>query len=360
MTGNSIIINDDEYFLANAKGDVIRNLSKELGEMLTDATIDSTYNYIQGEYDIYNCLFDDNGSLIKAGLTEIIDYIPQRDEFIVIVNEEGDSEVVEYRRGGDNYWGVIDSGGKYVVEPRYDDKIEYFDDFDFYLCDNDDIYYSDEIIGKLDNSIDIDNNGNKIKLFKSADKFGIISTDGILLTPQYDLIYDVDMSSVLLLTLGKKLGIYDYEKKNTPEFIYDEIKPINDIDECYLILTRNEKKAIYDYEKNRITEFLFDHVSHNNAWWLFDKYVFHTQINELNGMVSLTDDGKHKTRIPNIFQTLKYISYETQNLGLIGLNSKTNRYEAFNHYLERIDSIEENSEEASLEEFKKLLTVKDF
>jgi hypothetical protein len=359
MSENSLICNDENYYVVNANGDIIRNLTEELGEMLTDATIDSAYNYIEGQYDIYSCLFDDNGRLIKAGLTEIIKYIPQRDEFIVTVNEEGDSDVAQYRGGGDDYWGVIDSSGQYVVEPRYGGRIEYFADFDFYLCDNV-IYLNGELVGELDASIDIDTEGHKIKLFKRASKFGLISIDGILLDARYDFISDVDTSSLLLLRMGYKLGIYDYEKKNTPEFIYDEIKVINDTDECYLILTQDGKKAIYDYEKNRLTEFLFDQVSENNTWFSYGEFAFYTQVNGLYGMVSLTDATKHRVRIPHIFQTLKYIGFGNRQLGLIGLNLKTSRFEVFDDSLESIESIEEGSEEAALEKFKELLKIKDF
>jgi hypothetical protein len=359
MSVNSLICDDDQYFVVNADGDLIRNLSEELGEMLTDATLDTTYNYIEGQYGIYTCLFDDDGHLIKAGLTEIIKYIPQRDEFIVTVNVEGDSDVAEYRGGGDDYWGVIDSSGQYVVEPRYDGGIKYFADFDFYLCDNF-ICLNGEFIGELDAGIDIDTNGSKIKTFRSANKFGLISTDGILLDAHYDFIHEIDISSILLLGMGQKVGIYDYEKKNTPEIIYDEIKVINDTDECYLILTRDGKKAIYDYEKNRLTEFSFDRVSENNTWFILGDFAFFTQINGLYGMVSLTDDTKHRVRIPHIFQTLKYIGFRKQQLGLIGLNSKTSRYEVFDDCLESIYSIEEASEEAALEKFKELIKINDF
>jgi hypothetical protein len=323
---NRIIDSPEGYLLLDESGDVLKNLTSELEyEIHEEPIIFIDEGYIQARYSDnfsgeYWCLFGLQGHLIKKGLSDIFKYIPNRDEFIVIVNENGDSEVLEYTRGGADYWAVIDSNGSYVIGPEFTDEIEYFPKFDLYICDRN-IYYEGEFIGCLDKNEDMSFNEQhdiNIVMFQHQKKFGLLSTEGIILPAEYDNISEIE-------------------------------------DTDFRILTKGKKKAIYNCENKTKSDFIFEFVS-SYPVGIDDKESFITKINGLYGRSSIDDSGKHIEKLPHIYKDVKRIvSQRYLTEGFIFQESSTNKFIVFDHSFFEIQFDSSETEEEALERYKSLI-----
>ena len=75
--------------------------------------------YIEWDESEMTVLFDNTGKRIFDGILEIIQYTPERDEFILTISGIFQKDLEEL--GEEDYlWCVIDKRGKYVVYPQMD------------------------------------------------------------------------------------------------------------------------------------------------------------------------------------------------------------------------------------------------
>jgi hypothetical protein len=322
---NKITETPEGYLLLDEMGEVLKNLTVELDKEFTDDPIidDSekfiTAMYNDGDTGEYFCLFNSYGNLVKTGLSGI-NYVPNRDEFIVLVNENGDSEVREYRSGGGDYWGVIDSDGSYVIDPKFDDTIEYSEKFDIYFIDKH-ILIDGESIGFVDKyelrTLNGEFNSELVK-FQHGNKYGLLSTEGIVLTAEYDSL--------------------------------DEIEDLD-----FLIISKDNKKAIFNCINHVKSDFIFEFVS-NYPVGMDKTESFITKINGLYGRSSIDDSGNLIEKMPHIYADVKRIvsqGYFTE--GFIFQESSTKKYILYDQSLSEIQIDQSETEEAALENYKRLI-----
>lgn len=396
----------DGYLLLDEEGKVVKNLTAELEYVIhEEPIIYMDEGYIEAVYSDnfsgeYRCLFSMNGCLIKKGLTEIYKYIPNRDEFIVIANENGDSEVLEYKRGGDDYLGVIDSSGSYVIGPEFTNEIIYSPMFDIYVCDRN-IYYDSEFIGFLADNKDISfNEQNDINIikFQHEKKFGLLSTEGIILSAEYDSISEIEDSDFRILTRGLKKAIYNVKSQIKSDFIFDFVSNYLDIgenensfitkinglygmysiddtgqfveklsaeydnileieDSDFRILTKGGKKAIYNIESQVKSDLIFDFVS-NYLVGRENENSFITRKDELYGRYSIDETGKFVEILPHVFINMKRITLVGQDIGYILQHSQSNDFFVFDRWFYRLPIYTSKNEEEALQCFISLIEIK--
>lgn len=134
----------ENYKLDRGNGTIIINLNKLLDSGVSDCRwIDDKNKYLQLMYSEWDntehfAILKANGDIIKKGIKEIHNYIPNVNLFVVMfsgfglgVNDATNCNVA------DDEWkmAVIDKYGRFVLEPIYN-RIQYFDDEDVLYADD--------------------------------------------------------------------------------------------------------------------------------------------------------------------------------------------------------------------------------
>jgi hypothetical protein len=253
--------NASKHLLVNEIDETIAHLEEVLGEeYLEDVTPTHEGSFfIECSFTNYNdtdckALLNSKGKIIKKGFLELIEVIPNKNYFIITTN----SEVDEDYSVDDDYeaWGVIDSTGDYVVEPKFY-KIAYLADFNLFLCDGKILYNPNEIeeIGYYDEKIETEN----LISFSVNSKMGLYSKRGILLEALYEDIRLTESNDIVILKKEMKVSIYHWKTKSRIEVPFDSIKPkMHSLNGMICFVALKEKKyGIINELGNTIVNFNF-------------------------------------------------------------------------------------------------------
>ena len=244
------------YELQDENGNTVVNLTDTMdGSLWYLEKCDDYYEgFTSGVDDIERqVIFDLNGSVI---ISRIIShkYIEKRNEFIVYLNGANNDDCYNQTfKYDEEYCGLINSHGDFILSPKYD-KIEYLEEFDLYLVDDEDYYINSEYIGKLaDQEID-----DYLVLSKN-NKLGLRNKEGIILDAVYTEMWQSSDDGYIVISDGTKFGIYSIESSKQPELKFEEVSEsfyYEIMGEGYYLVRIGSKFGL----ANKQMELLFDNL----------------------------------------------------------------------------------------------------
>ena len=185
----------------------------------------------------------------------------------------------------DNKWGVIDSEGKIVIEPSYEEMINIPNSKnDVFLCiydvnyetgeyktkalnsKNEEIYTQYEQIEAIQNNDENNNvwNENNVLKVKKDGKYGLINLAGKELTEfKYEEITAVPrIKNAFKVKENGKYGVIDSEGKLIVEPKYMEILNLGEDNKAgFIVKDENGKYGIIDYSNQPVLDFKYDEIS---------------------------------------------------------------------------------------------------
>lgn len=264
--------------------------------------------------------------------------------FVIAINNLLDTSKKEENRSVRSYypiytngkWGVIDSTGKIIIEPTYQDTIIIPDNkTDLFLCTYDVDYTNNtyqtkvvdaknkekfqkyelvEALENYDNQHSIWYESGVLKV-KQDGKYGLINNKGKEILPiEYNQITTLKgVQNSILIQKNDLVGICNNEGKIIIEPEYKEIKAIeNDYKSGYIVINQEDQYGVIDFDKKVILETKYQEIQSIQA----------------NGMYSVKENGIRKlidktgkTLIENKFDTIKEI-----NLSNEVVYTKNNQY----------------------------------
>lgn len=206
----------------------------------------------------------------------------------------------------DNKWGVIDTKGKIVVSPTYEEMIIIPDNTKpIFIC----TYHVDYTTGSYETKVineenrQIYTNYDKIEAFENYDeshalwyeksvlkaqkngKYGLITIEGKEILPcEYeDIQVLVGIKNVFCTTKDGKKGLVDIAGKQIIENAYTQIEGLTDqYEEGFIVRAENGKYGVIAYNTNTILEPKYEEIQHvygnnsyvvkeNNTWKIIDE-----------------------------------------------------------------------------------------
>jgi len=148
LTSKQEIINDNEatvWYIDKGDGAILINLNKILVEDISECNwLSEKGKYILANYSDWDsteliAIFKDDGQLIKKGISSIETFIEEKELFVINLSGYGLGGEASYYNLATYDWkmAVIDTYGKFIIEPKYD-KIRY----------EENIFYAKNIVGE--------------------------------------------------------------------------------------------------------------------------------------------------------------------------------------------------------------------
>ncbi len=213
------------YFVVDDSGKKIANLSETLGEELIDAGEKTEHECFQGIYSLSDgiemiALFNSTGELICSEIYEVIQYVQQRDEFILLLHADRNKDAIAIGFPDESYcYCVINKYAEMILIPRME-KIEYWEYHNLYKCENA-VYEGGHCLGEIGVA---DDAPYGVFDFIRNNKVGLIDKGEILVDAQYDdAIFSFEFNDVLFKRSGK-VGFYNLDINKGCEVDYDQIK----------------------------------------------------------------------------------------------------------------------------------------
>ena len=275
-------------------------------------------------------------------------------------NPNNQSKVVNYfALYENNLWGIIDSNGKKVIEPMYQEMLIVVNkEKDVFLCtydiDEESGTYKTKAIdsknemlftkyNKVEAIENIDSSGNlwyenNVLKVKQNDKFGLINLDGNeLIAPIYDEIYSLKGIKESLII--KQDGLYGLLNNKGNLIISPKYKEIKSLDEKdyqkgYITIDENDKYGLLDATGKTILENKYERIDniYSDNYYVIEESGKQKLINKTGEEASLTDYDKI-TQIIN-----SGIVYSKDNkYGVINFNGET-LVKPIYDYLEEINT----------------------
>ena len=261
--GNKIVeVTEDNgevsQYLKDNKGKTIKNLNKEADENLYEATIDDKFIYAEYNDSLgnpFSAIFNgSNGNLIKKGINIEI-FIPEREEFIITTNSEGDDFRGDYPISSKYScrFAVINKYGDYVIQPDWE-VIEHIAD-GIYLCNENSYYNGSEFLGTL-----IKDYGNEM-LLENEQGYLLFNKIKGQSTEKFEKIFkgEIQIGDLICFIAIKngKYGVVDSIGKKIIEFKYDWIDEDFYLDEHAVLILKKDKifKLIKISESAEVVDF---------------------------------------------------------------------------------------------------------
>ena len=235
-------------------------------------------------------------------------------------NPNKQSKVVNYfALYENNLWGIIDSNGKKVIEPMYQEMIIVVNkEKDVFLCtydiDEENGTYKTKAIdsknemlftkySKIEAIENMDKSGNlwyenNVLRVKQNDKYGLINLDGNeLIAPIYDEIYS--LKGVKESLIVKQDGLYGLLNNKGNLIIspkYKEIKSLDDKDyqKGYITIDENDKYGLLDVTGKTILENKYEKIEgiYSDNYYVIEESGKQKLINKSGEEINLTDYDK--------------------------------------------------------------------
>lgn len=308
--------------------------------------------------------------MFVIGIKKLLNTEPKSDEKVIPINYFS-----VYTNGK---WGVIDSKGNTIIEPKNDEMIQIPDKTKpVFVCTydvnyNDNIYKTkvlndknEELFNNYELVETIQNNDENNNLWyesnvlrvKKDNKYGIINLEGKEIIPcEYETIESLKgVTNSLVTTKDGKKGLVDNSGSKIIENQYKTIKPLtNRYEDGYIVENDEGKLGIINYNKKMVLECKYDTiknlvgsstyavkengilkiVSSNGQTYLENRY---TDIKSINDEIAIVKQGEHfglvnlsgeeKTKID--YQDLTYIfsnyyiAKKDNKYGIINTNNET-------------------------------------